>query len=448
MSSHDEYSSDEEEITKSEKLTDVFLGFTDEPIPQRAEGENEGAITIEDSFIGGTPVWLHPESYPSASQLTCGNCGQLMALLLQAFAPWESDYYDRVIYVFACKNTSWCSRQKGSIRCLRGIRKDPQKMEKVRQQIEEEQNKASEDLKKQEAERKNRTEMMQNLFDKLAPVSTENNPFSSSSNPFQSPSNPFEKNAAIPKPGEDKGQKNIKSTPNQSSPTSTYAGAAASASANASQNPTSSEKDSKRRIKLPSYPGYFIYVDQESLKQNTSNFDLKKYKDLLQDMENDPVKNETLLNVSYSSSATANLPPQASKSALLNDRSFENFVSTVEHNPSQVLRYLLGGKPLLYTSKDSVAPRFVTKNAFNIPSPPYNPSSTRQFELQLMPKAIIDLEDIATSSASPQALLSGMSWGTIIVCTDKEDYIPPEFYDRNNCAYIEEWCGTQWEDLA
>lgn len=449
MSSHDEYSSDEEDLTGSEKLTNVFLGFTDEPIPHSREGENEGAITIEDSFIGGEPLWLHPDSYPAASQLTCANCGQLMALLLQAFAPWESDYYDRVIYIFACKNTAKCSRQKGSIKCLRGIRKDPQKMQKIKQEIEEEQNKESENLKKQEAEKKNRTEMMQNLFDKLTPVSTETNPFSSSSNPFQSSSNPFEKNSATFKPGENKEKKNAKNAPYQSSTTSsTYADVAASTSGNSSQYPTFSDKESKKPIKLPSYPGYFIYVDQESLKQKTSDFDLDKYKDLLKDMEDDPIKHDALLNVSYSSSATANLPPQASKSALLNDKSFENFVTTVEHNPSQVLRYLMGGKPLLYSSKDSVAPRFLSKSAYNIPSPPYNPSGARQFELQLMPKAIIDLENVSMSSASSQALLNGMSWGTIIVCTDKEDYIPPEFYDQNNCAYIEEWCGTQWEELA
>ena len=34
-----------------------------------------------------------------------------------------------------------------------------------------------------------------------------------------------------------------------------------------------------------------------------------------------------------------------------------------------------------------------------------------------------------------------MSWGTIIVCTDEEDFIPEESFDANQVGYIEEWWG-------
>ena len=32
--------------------------------------------------------------------------------------------------------------------------------------------------------------------------------------------------------------------------------------------------------------------------------------------------------------------------------------------------------------------------------------------------------------------------GTIIVCTDEEDFIPEESFDANQVGYIEEWCGS------
>ena len=58
-----DYSSDEESIL--ENTSEVFLGFVDVPI------EKDDPPTIEDTFIGGEPIWLHPESTPSESMVTC-----------------------------------------------------------------------------------------------------------------------------------------------------------------------------------------------------------------------------------------------------------------------------------------------------------------------------------------------------------------------------------------
>ncbi|KAK7678866.1 hypothetical protein QCA50_018168 [Cerrena zonata] len=134
---------------------------------------------------------------------------------------------------------------------------------------------------------------------------------------------------------------------------------------------------------------------------------------------------------------------------MLDDKYFENFTNVVKHNPSQILRYDLGGKPLLYNGKDEVAKKFIIEEGkdFNVPNPGYNPSSKRQFELQLMPQTIMNLEQLEDSNnIAINDILNGMSWGTIIVCTDIEDYIPEENFDENHVGYIEDWCGVQWEE--
>ena len=36
--------------------------------------EDNDLPTIEDTFIGGQPVWLHPDSKPAEKSLTCDVC--------------------------------------------------------------------------------------------------------------------------------------------------------------------------------------------------------------------------------------------------------------------------------------------------------------------------------------------------------------------------------------
>lgn len=101
----------------------------------------------------------------------------------------------------------------------------------------------------------------------------------------------------------------------------------------------------------------------------------------------------------------------------------------VGYNPLQVLRYDLGGKPLLYaeTKVDILS---------TVPRPGYNPSSQRIFEMQLMPKMIFDLEEVVSVD-------NGMEWGTILVFTDVENYMPE--FDEHGVGYVEECVKVQWE---
>lgn len=435
MSSHDEYSSDEEDLF--DEKSDVILGFTDIPFE-----EDDEEPTIEDTFIGGQPVWLHPNSKPRAQDLQCGNCKEEMALLLQAFAPFPDQPYDRVIYIFACKDTRRCSGKKGSVKAIRGICKDPSRIAAVEQEQTREAQELLEAQLKLEEKKKLHIELTKDLFDASKPSTTTKNPFGGNpfgGNPFGNSSNESsEKPAANPfggnpfdKPKETKNEATKEQQLDSKKPT--YASVSSAAKPKAPVTPE------ETIATLPEFPGYFVYTEPEKFKKLTVEPELEKYKDLIEKADPSESKKERSMSSSSGTSSAA-LNPENSKIAhMLNDKHFENFSSTVGHNPSQVLRYSLGGKPLLYSGKDDVAKAFTTST---IPDPAYNPSSSRQFELQLMPKAIIDLEKNGYNLVAD--ILAGMSWGTITVATDTLDFMPS--LDENHVGYVTEYCGVQWEE--
>lgn len=417
----------------------VFLGFVDAPIDLESEPP-----TLEDTFIGGSPIWLAPNSAPSETQLACDNCLKPMALLLQACAPIDGKLYDRVLYILACQNTAQCSRKNGSIKCFRGISKDPARVAQLKKE-QEDALKLQLDAKLHlENKKQLQFELTKDLF--KTDEKKGENPFGKS-NPFGN-SNPFEKSSesgdnedasekkenAFGKsnPFENPFAKVLKDSEKvlQASEKPSYA----SISAQGAKGATLEPKTARKIPVLPAYPGSFLYVDQEKFKRVTLEPELEKYKHLIEEMDDNELEKDP-----KPSSSTLN--PQTSKiSSMLDDKHFESFSNTVQHNPGQVLRYNLGGKPLLFSGKDEVAKKVVSGS---VPSPGYNPSSQRQFELQLMPKAILDLEN---ADASMQEMLNGMSWGTIVVYTDVEDYIGEDELDDDYVEYVQEWCGVQWEE--
>lgn len=434
MSSHDEYSSDDEDLTAGN--SEVLLGYVDISL-------DEEAPSIEDSFIGGQPVWLHEHSVPKPLLLQCGHCHKEMALLLQAYCPFEGGLYDRVIYLFACKDTRQCSGQKGSIRAIRGVCKDPKRMKEIQEVQDKELEKLYEEKMRLEKKRQYEIEVTKDLF---SATKSTGNPFSNpfGANPFDS-ANPFgagEKNQGEKEKDKDKEKKKAQKDTGKEDELPVHKhkeGSKAQSStsyASAAQGsivPEGEKQEREEKVVLPSFPGYFIYTEQEKFKKVAEEDQLEKYKHLIE-ASGEPSKERSM------SQSSGTLNPENNKiAAMLNDKYFENFTNVVGHNPAQVLRYHLGGKPLLYSGKDNVARTVLTNT---LPDPAYNPSSLRRFELQLMPKAIIDLE--STGSGLAADILAGMAWGTIIVATDIEDYVPR--LDANHVAYVEEYCGVQWEE--
>lgn len=430
------------------KSQETYLGFIDGPFGVESEDE---AATIEDTFIGASPIWLDPNSSPDPSLITCKNCGKRMALLAQVFSPLEDKLYDRVLYIFSCYDTARCSRKEGAIRCIRGICKDPQKMAQLAHSLAEEKHKELDQKLKAESKRQIAEELTKNLFKSTAGSSettddagngegATSNPFSSSSNPF-SASNPFASTQTLAGTSADKKLREISDVKSSKK-------LLESLQSKHSPDPNLGDP---LHDQCPCYPGYFVYVEKEKFKKNPVGSDLEKYKHLIDDdSEGEPTTGSSRKANKKSSASrkSKSLPPQATKiSNMLQDKCFEHFTSIIAHNPGQVLRYQLGGRPLLYSSRDEVASIFSSLKLLpTIPRPTYNPSSARQFELQLMPKAIVDLEQSSNADITFQDIMNGMSWGTIIVCTDIDDFIPSHSYDDNHVAYVEEWCGIQWED--
>lgn len=388
----------------ADKNNQVYLGFVDTPIKEGDE------ITIEDTFIGGEAKWLHPDSKPRDDLLKCGACKSKdnMCLLLQAFAPLDYEQIadlqslsgiknmryinpddDRVIYIFICTK---CQRKSNSVRCIRGVKKN--KPQTGAQKI-------SDKMASLPAEK----EFKINPFD-----TSKNNPNPFGSNPFgQSMENPF----SVPTPASnDNSQKKV-DTNNQQ------------VSAKTARKMHESLKD-KQFDSTSTFKGHLLYVEEESFKNKKPDHlklpkNLKIDKNALEltggsgsNLEKDPIK----------------LDPRTEKlSKFLDDETFQKFQEIVGYNPGQVLRYDLGGKPLLYvdTKVDLVN---------TVPNPGYNPSSRRIFEMQLMPKMIIDLEEKVS-------LTDSMEWGTIMIFTDLENYVPQ--FDDNDVGYVEECVKVQWE---
>ncbi|WPK22883.1 hypothetical protein PUMCH_000104 [Australozyma saopauloensis] len=424
MSAIDEEFSDDESLY--DKASEVFLGYTDV-----AFDEEDEEPTLEDTFIGGQPIWLHEDSSPAEKDLKCDNCNEFMALLLQASAPRDDKPYDRVLYIFACKNTQVCSRKKGSIKAIRGVCKDPERMAEIKAEQDAEVQKLLDEKLRIENKKKLQIEMTKDIFDATKP-STLTNPFGGNSfggNPFGG--NPFGGQ-------ETKSKVDDKKAPAQEAKQSKQELTYAAVLAKAAPKKEPVKKLSAGSV-LPQYPGFFLFTEQEQLKKVTHEPELEKYKELIDKMDpNEDQRERSMSNSSATSSSGLN--PETSKIAsMLSDAFFENFSSIVGHNPSQVLRYDLGGEPLLYSGKDDVAKTFKSSG---LPSPAYNPSSERQFELQLMPKAIMDLE--LYLSKLVKDILGGMAWGTIIVATDIDDGV--SLLDENHVGYVVEYCGVQWEE--
>lgn len=141
------------------------------------------------------------------------------------------------------------------------------------------------------------------------------------------------------------------------------------------------------------------------------------------------------------------------------DKTFQRFADRLAQNPEQVLRYEIGGQPLLYSSSDPVGKLFdsyanasfgikVTKgswtsNGGSASGMPrcQNCGAERVFELQLVPHTITVLEE------DEDVGLDGMDWGTVILGVCGKD-CSPKNVDEGEVGYLEEWVGVQWEELA
>lgn len=431
------YDSDNESISSTPITTETLLGYVDVEI-----SENE-PLYSNDSFIGGQAVPMDKLSPIPSKFVHCKNCSKPMRLLTQCSAELPNTWYDRRLYVFICIETN-CRRKDGSVRAIRGIKKDKVTMEhrenQEKKRIEVETLKQQKKIEKEE-ETKN---LVRNLF---APSDNKSsNPFaspSSGSNPFTSPTNPFGT-----KKIDDEITK-IKET--EMEPRKTLFSEVVSE--NSKSTKITQPEKGVADYTLPEFKGFILYFETEKL--DPANQVLAPLPDNLKIDEEGTIIED---NSSASNVKSNNLPkinPEKNTtediSKLFDDQTFQNFTRILSYNTLQVIRYEPNGAPILYSSIDKISQIFYTPEGkfkessdWNIPAPSYHPSGTRRFEMQLMPKMIIDLENDVDDIT--RIMKNGMEWGTIIIATDSEDFVPLNWLDDNGVCYLEEWCGVQWED--
>lgn len=430
------YDSDNESIFSAPVTTSTLLGFVDVEISE------DEPIYQNDSFIGGQPQPMDKASPIPFELVQCNNCKSPMRLLTQCSADLPDTWYDRSLYIFICIK-SQCRRKNGTVRAIRGVKKDRVEMEKreneEKKRIEEEKLKEQKKVEK-EQETKN---LVANLFGSDSNVNN-SNPFAS--NPFTGGSN--SNRFANTNPFDTKTVSNELKNVDDSN--SSFAEVAKKA---VKSNEKKSVKKVNSDYKLPEFKGYILYFETEKL--DPSRQKLPPIPDNLKIEEVDGDADDAL-NIPQ-----GNLPkinPEKNKETeditkLFDDPTFQNFTRILSYNTQQVVRYEPNGSPILYSSKDAVSRIFYTSEGkfkdtkeWNIPNPAYHPGGHRRFELQLMPKMIIDLEENYTDVK--EIMNNGMEWGTIIVATDSEDFVPLNWLDENGVAYLEEWCGVQWEESA
>ncbi|CAH3981138.1 programmed cell death protein 2-like [Pieris brassicae] len=101
----------------AKKQEKVYLGYEEEIINDK----NLTLLSYTVNKIGGLPDWPLPENFKIPSK--CPICSLHRLLVVQCYAPLENSEYHRTLYVFACINSN-CWNQSESWICLRGQIKD------------------------------------------------------------------------------------------------------------------------------------------------------------------------------------------------------------------------------------------------------------------------------------------------------------------------------------
>ncbi|PHH58839.1 hypothetical protein CDD81_4275 [Ophiocordyceps australis] len=393
-----EYDSDSTDDDFTE--TNVLLGFATK------DGD---ADTI--SKLGGTPDWLDADDTPSAALVRCQACKELMVLLLQLNGelPDRLPGHERRLYVFACRR-SGCRRKEGSVCVLRGV-----KIWEMEEAVEGDKAQGG-DYKTSNQE----AELGETLFGVTAMGNA--NPFtmnphpldSAASNPFGAP--PSFSNITKPEPTISASDREAVSCLSK-----TFA---ESLALNVTPPFTAASPGSPPHEAWPvgsarpkPYPTFYISeAEYETLDPSVL---APKHMPIRLDDADAPEPSV--------------LDREAFESSM--DVTFQKFADRLVQNPDQVIRYEFAGPPLLYSTVDAVG---IALTGVGIPNCP-NCGAARVFELQLMPNAIVQLEEGESS-------LEGMEWGTIIVGVCQSD-CAPRGAERGKAGYLREWVGVQWEEL-
>ncbi|XP_058789120.1 programmed cell death protein 2-like [Phymastichus coffea] len=92
--------------------TRIYLGYEDEYVTEK----HRSFVNFTTNKIGGKPDWHNEQTTLTAPQ--CRLCGLHQLLALQIYAPLDNSKYHRTLYIFSCINPN-CWNQNESWTCLR-----------------------------------------------------------------------------------------------------------------------------------------------------------------------------------------------------------------------------------------------------------------------------------------------------------------------------------------
>jgi pre-rRNA-processing protein TSR4 len=368
-----------------------------------------------------------------------------MVLLLQLNGelPERFPGHERRLYIFSCRRKS-CRRREGSTKALRGVKLNSEVA--ARETEQKKQEKTSKESVQPAAAASGLGEALFGVKPTIGGGAPLTNPFSSSSsnpNPFAKPSsqapsnNPFAKPVAQPATETLKSEdadtaalpKTFAETLSLNNPQSTPSLGPAPP-----PEPWPAESDMP-----PTYPVSWLSDAEYETLDPTPMPGLP------------PASASGAMDVdSGEGSGGSNQKEDKEVFESSMDSTFQRFADRVGQNPDQCIRYEFAGVPLLYAKGDAVEKalgkhhgdgKVVVASGSESGMPRCgNCGAGRLFEVQLMPKAIEELE-------REEDGLDGMDWGTVIVGVCEKDCVE-RGQKVGETGYIEEWVGVQWEELT
>lgn len=401
--------------------------------------------------------WLDSTQAPSFALTKCLSCASPTSLLLQLNGDLPDRFpgHERRLYVFGCRKKG-CRRKEGSVRAVRATRVSAEATARAREKREREERDREEKERAEEAGRKEREGLGEKLFGVQrgafgAPGGAGANPFSTTggaaasgmSNPFAKPAsggmaNPFSIPAApaqapdaIPAKSAEDAAKDLPRT------------FAETLSLNNTQATTTTSTK-------PPQPAYEPWPPESDLSAPypVSYLAEADYETL--DPLPLPTQNVSVSNMDVDdggggaggSGGGGKEDKNVFESTI--DSTFQKFADRLSQNPEQCIRYEFGGAPLLFSRTDAVGRLLHDDGAGEMAGALPRCAGCggrRAFEVQLTPRAIVELEE-----GEGTDVLEGMDWGTVLVGVCERDCTPGGA--EGEAVYVQEWVGVQWEELT
>ncbi|CAN8024848.1 hypothetical protein HPB47_000012 [Ixodes persulcatus] len=303
------------------------------------------------SKVGGKPAWLHLKNIPDGERLSCQNCGEPCAFLLQVYAPIDDvdSAFHRTLFVFVCVAPGCLNKNKtGSFIILRS-----------------------------------QLPRINSFYEQEPPIETEEGSDSPSASDFS-------KLCVVCGALGNKTCAKCRSRNycSKSHQVTDWKSGHKSQCGSQTDHPATS---ATTRALFPEYELITEPEDEACGSRAADKSDEQRLSDYRAFLSKHPQCSDI--------DSTVNATDLNNMAATCKDKAFWKFKKVIEMAPEQVLRYDLGGSPVLVSSEDK-------PNAV----PDCSCGSERQFEFQVLPQLLNTIVESNSES---------LDWGTLIAYTCK-----------------------------